>query len=75
MVVSVFTGLACTAPLLSPRYRRMAVERLRGNQTGVETKHFKWYQVKEAFLDVKLYLFFMLGVVGNIPNVCISLII
>jgi hypothetical protein len=47
----------------------MAVERLRGNQTGVENKEFKWYQVREAFKDVKLYLFFLLGTVGNIPNV------
>jgi hypothetical protein len=50
----------------------MAVERLRTNQTGVENKQFKWYQVKEAFMDIKLYLFFLLGVVGNIPNGGIS---
>ena len=30
------------------------------------------YQVWEAFTDIKLYLFFMLGVVGNIPNGGIS---
>ncbi len=48
----------------------MAVERLRENQTGVENKHFKWYQVREVFTDIKTYLFFCLGVVGNIPNVC-----
>lgn len=52
-----------TAPLLSKRHRRMAVERLRENQTGVENKHIKPHQIKEAFLDYKLYLFFILGVV------------
>jgi MFS family permease len=54
-----------TAKGLSTREKRIAVERLRGNQTGVENKHLKPYQVKEAFMDYKLYLFFFLGVVGT----------
>ncbi|KAK5124163.1 hypothetical protein LTR85_001866 [Meristemomyces frigidus] len=61
-----------TAKGLTQREKRIAVERLRENQTGVENKHFKWYQVREAFSDIKLYLFFFLGVVGNIPNGGIS---
>ena len=61
-----------TAPGLSLQHRRVAVERLRSNQTGVENKHFKPYQLKEAFLDQKLYLLFLAGVVGNIPNGGIS---
>lgn len=61
-----------TAPQLSQQERRWAVEKLRENQTGVENKNLKGYQVKEAFLDPKLYLFFVLGVVGNIPNGGIS---
>jgi hypothetical protein len=61
-----------TAPLLSEKHRRMAVERLRENQTGVENKHLKPYQIKEAFLDYKLYIFFALGCVCNIPNGGIS---
>lgn len=61
-----------TAPLLTHKERRWAVERLRNDQTGVENKHLKRYQVIEAFKDVKLYLFFTLGVVGNIPNGGIS---
>jgi hypothetical protein len=52
-----------SAPGLTPRERRVAVERLRGNQTGVENKHLKPYQVLEAFMDYKLYIFFMLGCV------------
>jgi hypothetical protein len=54
-----------TAKGLSDRERRVAVERLRGNQTGIENKHLKPYQIKEAFLDYKLYLFFVLGIVCN----------
>lgn len=41
----------------------MAVERLKENQTGIENKHLKPRQVLEAFLDYKLYIFFLLGVV------------
>lgn len=57
-----------TAKGLTMREKRVVVERLRGNQTGIENKHLKAYQVKEAFLDIKLYLFFLLGTVCNIPN-------
>lgn len=45
-----------TAKGLTQREKRIAVERLRENQTGVENKHFKWYQVREAVLDIKLYV-------------------
>ena len=61
-----------TAKGLTPREKRIAVERLRADQSGIENKHLKPYQVKEAFLDYKLYLFFFLGIVGNIPNGGIS---
>lgn len=61
-----------TAPGLTPRQRRIAVERLKENQTGVENKHLKPRQVLEAFLDYKLYFFFLLGLVCNIPNGGIS---
>ncbi|KAJ6130769.1 hypothetical protein N7512_003549, partial [Penicillium capsulatum] len=57
---------------LSMRERRMAVDRIRENQTGVENKHMKPYQILEAFMDYKLYMFFLLGVVCNIPNGGIS---
>lgn len=61
-----------SAKLLTQRQRRMAVERLRENQTGVENKHLKVYQIREAFKDYKIYFFFLLGVVGNVPNGGIS---
>lgn len=61
-----------TAKLLTLKQRRMAIERLRENQTGVENKHLKWYQVREAFIDYKMYMFFLVGVVANIPNGGIS---
>lgn len=52
-----------SAPGLNQRQRRMAVERLKGNQTGVENKHLKPRQIMEAFLDYKIYFFFILGIV------------
>jgi hypothetical protein len=57
-----------TAKGLSLKQRRMAVERLRENQTGVENKHLKPYQVWEAFTDYKLYFFFVLGCVCTFPT-------
>lgn len=57
------------APGLTKRERRIAVDRIRENQTGVENKHLKPYQIIEAFTDYKLYMFFILGVVCklNVP--------
>lgn len=72
VIVVMLPDSPVSARLLTPRQRRMAVERLKENQTGVENKHLKFYQLKEAFLDYKLYLFFILGVVGNITNGGIS---
>lgn len=43
-----------TAKGLSLDEKRLAVERLRSNQTGVENKHLKWYQIKEALTDFKV---------------------
>lgn len=61
-----------TAPRLSDREKRLAVERLRDNQTGIENRNFKPRQVLEAFLDWKVWTFFLLGFSGNIPNGGIS---
>ena len=52
---------------MSQKERKMAVERIRENQTGVENKHLKPYQVLEAFKDYKLYMFFLLGCVCMFP--------
>lgn len=57
-----------TAPLLTPDERKLAVERLRANQTGVENKTFKMYQAQEAIADYKFYLFFLLGLFGKQPT-------
>lgn len=61
-----------TAKFLSKEERKLAVERLRTDQTGIENKTLKPYQVLEAFKDYKTYFFFALATVANIPNGGIS---
>ncbi|KAG9008332.1 hypothetical protein FRB94_013378 [Tulasnella sp. JGI-2019a] len=61
-----------TSVFLTRDERLMACARLRKNQTGVENRNFKMSQVIEAFTDIKTWLFFLLGFVGNIPNGGIS---
>ncbi|KAK5094942.1 hypothetical protein LTS08_008338 [Lithohypha guttulata] len=61
-----------TAKFLTNHQKRITVIRLKDNQTGVENKTFKPYQVWEALKDPKLYLFYVLGTVCNLPNGGIS---
>ncbi|KAF2139587.1 uncharacterized protein K452DRAFT_254081 [Aplosporella prunicola CBS 121167] len=61
-----------TAPLLTIKERKLAIERLRENQTGVENKQLKPYQILDAFKDPKTYLFFLISLLANIPNGGIS---
>ncbi|KAL4798694.1 putative MFS allantoate transporter [Aspergillus venezuelensis] len=61
-----------TAPQLSDREKRLAVERLRDNQTGIENRNLKPRQILEALTDWKVWTFFLLGFSGNIPNGGIS---
>ncbi|KAJ4366156.1 hypothetical protein N0V83_007791 [Neocucurbitaria cava] len=44
------------------------VRRVAENKTGVENKEWKWYQVKEAFLDPKTWIIFFFNIAINIPN-------
>lgn len=50
----------------------LMIARMRRNQTGVEQRRINWGQVREAYLDYKTWLFFLLGFVGNVPNGGIS---
>src|ERR1700712_4739211 len=56
------------ARFLTPQERLMAGERIRKNQQGVGNKHFKMYQLKEAFLDPMTWAFTFYALVANIPN-------
>lgn len=45
-----------------------AVERLRENQTGVENKHFKSYQVWQCLSDPQTWLLSIITIAASIPN-------
>lgn len=49
-----------TAKFLEGPDRVIAIERLRDNNMGTETKVWKWYQFWETFRDPKSYLWFAL---------------
>ncbi|MCJ1397863.1 hypothetical protein MMC11_001059 [Xylographa trunciseda] len=48
--------------------QRLAVERVRVNQQGIGNKHFKAYQLKEAFTDPLSWAFVFYALVADIPN-------
>ena len=48
--------------------RVAAVQRLRENQTGVENKHFKPYQVVQCLTDPQTWLLSIITIAASIPN-------
>ncbi|KAK4504506.1 hypothetical protein PRZ48_005422 [Zasmidium cellare] len=64
---------------LSERERFICVQRVRGNNTGLEEKKVKWYQVRECLLDPKTWLLALFAIAQNIPNggliTCSSIIV
>lgn len=61
-----------SAWFLTPAERIVAVERLRKGQTGVRCQKIKASQLKEAFLDIKLYLVFILMASAYTVNGAVS---
>lgn len=57
-----------TTKLLTERQRVVAIERVRGNKTGLHDRRFKRYQLIESLRDVRLYLIFALICASNIAN-------
>ncbi|KAK5750554.1 hypothetical protein LTS12_019344 [Elasticomyces elasticus] len=57
-----------SARQLTHAERVAAVERLRENQTGVENKHLKPYQIVQAFKDPQLWLIAFITTAASIPN-------
>lgn len=53
----VFPATPMRAWFLTAREKEIAVQRLAQNNTGIQTRKFKWKQVKEAFMDPQLYIF------------------
>lgn len=57
-----------SARRLSHAEKVAAVERLRENQTGIENKHFKPYQVRQCLTDPQTWLLSIITVAASIPN-------
>lgn len=56
------------ARFLTAEEKFWAVERLASNRTGISNKVWKWDQVWEALLDVRIWLIFLFNIAINIPN-------
>lgn len=46
----------------------LTVERIRDNEQGFGSDEFKWYQVKEAFLEPRAWIYALLAMAVEIPN-------
>jgi MFS transporter, ACS family, allantoate permease len=60
------------ARFLTKEERVLAVYRIKINEQGIGNKHFKWYQMKEAFMDPMVWAFVFYALVADIPNGGIS---
>ncbi|KAL6244912.1 hypothetical protein RBB50_008440 [Rhinocladiella similis] len=56
------------ARFLSPEQKVKAVNRVRSNHTGIKDNHFKWQHVREALLDIKIWLLVIYQLSFSIPN-------
>lgn len=56
------------AKFLNEEEKRMQIERIRHNNQGFGTRSFKPYQVKEALLDPRTWIYAASELLGNIPN-------
>jgi len=57
-----------TAKFLNHEEKVIAVERLRANNMGTETKEWKWEQVWELAFDIKTYLWFAMLFLCALPS-------
>ncbi|KAI1338203.1 allantoate permease [Xylariaceae sp. FL0016] len=72
ILVMVFLPDSPMTSRLTREEKLWAIERVRENQTGIENKHFKAYQVVECFLDPQSWLLALITITSNIPNGAVS---
>jgi len=53
---------------LTTREKALVVRRVQQNQTGIENKVWKWYQVRECLLDYRTWILFFYIIGVTIPN-------
>jgi len=57
------------AHFLTYEERTAVLERVRDDQVGIENKVLKSYQIKEAFLDIRIWLIALVTCVGELSLV------
>lgn len=67
-VLLVVPASPARAWFLTPRERLIALERIRANKTGTTGSGIRWYQVREAFQDPRIYLAALSVFATSIPN-------
>jgi ACS family allantoate permease-like MFS transporter len=72
LVCAILPSTPMKAWFLTPREREIAVRRLAANQTGIQTRKFKWAQAGEAFLDPQLYLLMVFSFTFAFSNNAVS---
>ncbi|CAH6723254.1 allantoate permease [[Candida] jaroonii] len=72
LMVIFIPDLPTKAWWLTEEEKLLTVERIRANEQGFGNSEFKWYQVKEALLDYKVWIYPLLAVAIEIPNSGIS---
>lgn len=72
LVVWVVPDNPMSSGFLSREERVWAVERLRGNKTGIENKRFKPYQAWECLRDPQTWLISLITISSNVPNGAVS---
>ena len=76
-VISVFWGLfviwwmpdsPMRAKCFSEEDKRLMVERLRSNQTGIQNRKFRAYQIREALLDPQMWCYCAVQMFTTLPT-------
>lgn len=57
---------------LTQEEKKLAIERLRDNQTGIKNTNIKQSQIVEALLDPKTWIFVLFGIASQVVNGAVS---
>jgi len=61
-------GTPMTAKFLTKDEKIFWITRMAGNKTGMVNKVWKWDQAREAVLDPRTWIIFLLNIAINVPN-------
>jgi MFS family permease len=56
------------AKCYSEEDKKLMVERVRSNQTGLQNRKFRWYQMKEAFVDPQSWGYCLIAICTTLPT-------